>query len=84
MFLQASAIIMHVYLLSELSLGIYDQLSPLITYALLELHNRLVGLPPIPGTVDLICLAISAVAGLLFHQPNLPTSTTSLMLQHEA
>lgn len=58
-------------LLPKLSLGVDDQLASVVTDALLELHYGLVRLAPIPGTVDLICLTISAVAGVLFHQANL-------------
>lgn len=58
-------------LLSELSLGINDQLPTIVTDALLELHYGLVWLPPVPGTVHLIRLTVSAVTGVLLNQANL-------------
>ena len=58
-------------LLPKLPLGVNDQLASVVTDTLLELHYGLIRLPPIPGTVHLICLAISAVTGSLFNQANL-------------
>ena len=58
-------------LLSELSFGVYDQLASLITDALLELHDRLVWLPPIPSAVYLVSLTVRTVARVFFNQTDL-------------
>ena len=65
-------------LLSELSFGVYDQLAPLVTDALLELHNGLVRLPPIPGAVHLVSLAIRTVARVFFNQTDLQSQGPSV------
>lgn len=66
-------------LLSELPLGVYDQLASLVTNALLELHNRLVRLPPIPGTVHLVSLAVRTVARVFFNQTDLQSQGPSVV-----
>lgn len=58
-------------LLSELSLGVNDQLPTVVTDALLELHYGLVRLPPIPGTVHLVRLTVCAVTSVLLNKANL-------------
>ncbi len=62
-------------LLSQLSLGVNDQLASLIADALLELHYRLVRLPPVSGAVHLVSLAVCTVTGVFLHQPDLQATS---------